>query len=214
MAQMPGNAVVAVTSGWDGGYADDLRIAESLEGFGWKGSFFVPADQLGNPGRLEAGDLRALVEAGNEVGLLITDPGAAVEHLRALNAALPAAAVSAAVQHGTLLDPEVRMALREHGIRSIRADRTGTIRALAVEEWLDLPYTASVLGEHMELRGHWEDVEQGSDGLFYLVGTSTACTGDEEDWATLECNLAFFCGHGHVWYCTQGEFAAHFSGQV
>lgn len=214
MAQMPGNAAVAVTSGWDGGYADDLRIAESLEGFGWKGTFFVPADQLGSPGRLGAGDLRALREAGHEVGLLITDPNAAAEHLRALNAALPETALSAALQQGTQIGPDVRMALGELGIRSIRADREGTIRASAVEDWLDLPYTASVLGDHMALRGHWDAVEQGGDGLFYLVGTSTSCTGDEEDWATLECNLAFFCGHGHVWYCTQGEFAAHFSGQI
>jgi hypothetical protein len=87
--------------------------------------------------------------------------------------------------------------------------READLFACQLSDLLRLPVTAHALSDHMSLRAKWEAIEASGEGIFYLRGRSDECGEDDDRWAQLECNLAWFCGHTNVWYCTQGELAAH-----
>lgn len=56
-----------VTTSWDDGHPLDLRIAELLERFAVRGTFYVPLEYSGFP-RLSPSQMRALQSAGMEIG--------------------------------------------------------------------------------------------------------------------------------------------------
>lgn len=59
---------VIVTTSWDDGHRDDLRVAELLTARNLPGTFYVTSGGLGESSRLSAGDLRNLAAAGFEIG--------------------------------------------------------------------------------------------------------------------------------------------------
>lgn len=59
---------VIVTTSWDDGHCDDLRVAELLAARKLPGTFYVTSGGLGESSRLSASDLRDLAGAGFEIG--------------------------------------------------------------------------------------------------------------------------------------------------
>ena len=58
-----------VSLAFDDGYASVRTVAApALEARGMRGSFYVPSEWLGDENRLDADDVRALVDAGHEIG--------------------------------------------------------------------------------------------------------------------------------------------------
>ena len=52
----------------DGGASCYAPVAGLIEGCGWRGFFFIPTDQVGAPGFLDAGQLRSLRSRGHIIG--------------------------------------------------------------------------------------------------------------------------------------------------
>lgn len=214
----PDGAKIAVVSSWDEGTAFDARLAELLEQYGWKGTFFLSPDAIGKDGHLTEKELRAIHAGGHEIGLLYADLAAlsgqseeeCIRVLSTLKQALEAASggsvTSLAFPRGftasALPDSE---ALRQAGFDSARIPEEAELLASRLNDWFRLPVTAHALAEHSPLREKWEAIEESGEGIFYLFGRSSEMGEDDEKWADLECNLAYFCGHAHVWYCTQAE---------
>ncbi len=59
---------VIVTTSWDDGHRDDLRVAELLRARKLPGTFYVTSGGLRDSSNMSAGDLRDLAAAGFEIG--------------------------------------------------------------------------------------------------------------------------------------------------
>jgi peptidoglycan/xylan/chitin deacetylase (PgdA/CDA1 family) len=218
----PGDTAIAAVSGWDGGSAYDIRLAAVLDQYGWKGTFFMQPETLGQEGFLAENDLQTIVGGGHEIGLFSPEwphlvaqgPAACVHRLRAertkLEALIGKPVTSFAYPAGFMEDMAwIAEAVREAGFNSARTTQEANLQASHITDWLRLPVTASALHDHMGLRERWEAVEETGEGIFYLWGCSAEYGDDDDKWAELECNLAWFCGRLDVWYCTQAELFAH-----
>lgn len=218
----PDGAKIAVASGWDGGTLADLEMAEVLDIYGWKGTFFLSPEQFGREGSLSADQARALRERGHEIGarcLAPADPQTltAEEWARQvagsrerLEQILAAPVVSFAYPSPFDLDRLwLTEAVRAAGYLSARTTTPADLLASRIEDWMRLPVTAHALQDHMQLRERWDAIESSGEGIFYLWGRPDEILDDTDLRADLECNLSWFCGRLDVWYCTQGELAAH-----
>lgn len=221
----PGEAKIAVVSGWDGGFAYDMRLAGMLDQYGWKGTFFVRPETLGQEGFLTENELREILSGGHEIGMLgpewphlvVQGPAACAQQLkddRVRLTALVGKPVASFAYPAEIADSATWMAdaVREAGFDTARTTQEETLLASRIADWLHLPVTASALHDHMGLREKWGAVEETGEGIFYLWGRSADYGDDDDRWAELECNLAWFCGHLDVWYCTQAELFAHLHG--
>lgn len=218
----PGEAKIAVVSGWDGGFIHDIRLAAVLDQYGWKGTFFVWPETLGQEGFLAEDNLQTIMNGGHEIGLIVPEwerlvaqgPVACVELLirarKRLESLVGQPVTSFAYPAGFAEDVAwMADAVREAGFDTGRTTLETNLQASQIKDWLRLPVTASALHDHMGLREKWEAVEEAGEGIFYLWGCSADYGDDDDRWAELECNLAWFCGHLDVWYCTQAELFAH-----
>jgi peptidoglycan-N-acetylglucosamine deacetylase len=59
---------VIVTTSWDDGHRDDLKVAELLSARKLPGTFYVTSGSLGDSSHMSASKLRELAEAGFEIG--------------------------------------------------------------------------------------------------------------------------------------------------
>ena len=192
--EYPGDATIAAISSWLGGSEYDVHLARVLDQFGWFGTFFVRPNDIGKPGMLTQSQLRDILGVGHKVGLLLEgggDPAAEASALGTLAGVAPWAFARESASTAAPSGLNFGITLREASIR-IGPDT----------DWRDFPVTARSLHAHDELRDRWELVEEGGNGVFHLWGRSSELTDDEDIWADLECNLAWFCGHPHVWYTT------------
>ncbi len=204
-----GNHLAAISS-WLGGTQYDLRLARVLHQYGWKGTFFIDPDQIGKPGMLSADEVRGLRDSGFAVGLLVDSAGNDAGAIQ--NAVLSLEAVSnGAIESYAAPDTQSHshVAAESPGlVIGQRFDET-EIRASDITDWHSFPVTARALHDHMELRERWEAIEETGDGVFHIWGNAAEYGGDDDIWADLECNLAWFCGHQHVWYCSAEDLYRH-----
>lgn len=205
-SSFPDGATLAAVSSWHGGSQFDLRLQQVLEQFGWLGSFFVEPEQIGQEGRLTDANLRDLIETGHCVGLLISRPDDGADALAASRSRLEELTgrevISCAWPAGYSPAPSEVGAARVSGFRVGHITLEDDLRSAAITEWLTVPVTARARHAHDELRDRWARVEETGDGVFHLWGSSEECGDDDDIWAELECNLAWFCGQLHVWYTT------------
>ncbi len=74
--QPPRDGSDAIELGWarlvltfdDGGVSAILYVAELLEGFGWRGHFFITTGRIGTPGFLDESQIQALHSNGHVIG--------------------------------------------------------------------------------------------------------------------------------------------------
>jgi peptidoglycan/xylan/chitin deacetylase (PgdA/CDA1 family) len=63
----PARKRVIVTTSWDDGHPQDVRLAETLARYGVRGTFYVPIDHAAGP-RMEWDQVRKLRDMGMEIG--------------------------------------------------------------------------------------------------------------------------------------------------
>lgn len=74
--QQPRDASDAIELAWarllltfdDGGVSAILHVAELLDGFGWRGHFFITTGRIGTPGFLDESQIRTLHSNGHVIG--------------------------------------------------------------------------------------------------------------------------------------------------
>jgi len=65
MPELPDPALLLT---FDDGGSSAVEIARILEGYGWRGHFFITTDRIGDKRFVSAGDLRSLAKAGHVIG--------------------------------------------------------------------------------------------------------------------------------------------------
>jgi peptidoglycan/xylan/chitin deacetylase (PgdA/CDA1 family) len=153
-AGRPGPVVLT----FDDGTADHLRAARELAAHGLAGVFFVPAASIGEPGHLDAVELRELAALGQVVGShafhheplgRLDREALTAEVVRSRD--LLAEALGAEIRYfappGGVSNPFLAEELERHGFTASRSMRWGLYRT-AAERWSIpcLPVTSFTLG--------------------------------------------------------------------
>jgi hypothetical protein len=199
VSQFPDDAKLAVLGSWIAGTDEqNERIATMLDSFGWFATFFVDPASVGTAVGPTPEGLQKIIKAGHDVGLIPISGSDVSKDRTSLS---EAAGVDIAV--ADCVEPGSRALAESAGFQLGRgASVDGPISTPEVSDWLEFPSTTSIMAEHMDLRERWDEIEELDGGILHLVGHVTECGEDEDLWAALECNLAWFCGMTGVWYPT------------
>lgn len=231
----PDGKTAAVITSWDDGTLTDRLMANFLEKYGFKGTFYVCPEHIGRethhdlpgkPGHLDENGLRALLEAGHEIGshsvnhpflgpltpeelrFQMTDSRARLESL--FGVPVRSFAYPYGLPEGR---PDIVEAARAAGYTSARV--TGevilTADSLRSGDLMRLPTTAYCTEDFLSIQEKWDAVEAQEGAIFHLWGHSVDLGEDKNDWVDFECILGFIGGISHVWYATVGELVAYLS---
>ena len=208
----PEGAITAMVSSWRGGSRFDERLAETLDKFGWRGTFFIDPDRAGEDGYLDEVGIRGLADSGHQIGLFVQDPIMGQPEIVAARERLTQMAggpvISCAWSIEGQVPDEAAAAAARAGFRVGQVCVEDVIRASEVADWLRVPVSASATLAFDQINERWAEIESAKDGIFHLWGSSAAYGEDDDNWAQIECNLAWFCGHAHAWYCTLADVEA------
>jgi hypothetical protein len=202
MRQFPSGTVLAVTGSWEGGWKWDLKLAETLELYGWKVTLFVDPHTLGTADKLTAQDLRTLTAMGHEIGLALDTTLSPQRPLAELRQQLGQAADAEIVSIAYPVDADIdtmSLQARQAGFQ-IGRTRTQTLVRLSEPNLLQAGVTGPALCDFGTLQEYLEAAEAAGDGILHLHGSTADYSDDTGLWADLECNLSWPCGRLDTWY--------------